>query len=264
MSVGQTLRDVRLAKNLTIADVATAIRIRESLVRDLEIDSFEACGGEVYGRGHQRAYAKFLNLEIDDQIFISPSAASEFENAAMKSGTMSTTTIQTTALQPTTLKPIGSRPNWSVVLGAGSVLAFAMLAVIIVGNNEGVSTPTPVTAPAENSVDTESTPSPETEIDSTNDGDLTAATSANVEIGIKVTSDSCWLRVTDSAGAVVFQGVLRVGDDRSFSDPTQLSVVLGNAGGVNFTLNGVDLGTPGRLGEVLRVTLLPGETSITS
>jgi cytoskeletal protein RodZ len=264
MSVGQILRDARLAKNLTVADAATAIRIRESLVRDLEIDSFEACGGEVYGRGHQRAYAKFLNLEIDDQIFISPSAASEFENAAMKSGTMSTATMQTSALQPTTLKPIGSRPNWSVVLGAGSVLAFAMLAVIIVGNNEGVSTPTPVTAPAENSVDTESTPSPATEIDSTTDGDLTAATSANVEIGIKVTSDSCWLRVTDSAGAVVFQGVLRVGDDRSFSDPTQLSVVLGNAGGVNFTLNGVDLGTPGRLGEVLRVTLLPGETSITS
>ena len=264
MSVGQILRDARLAKNLTIADVTAAIRIRESLVLNLEDDSFEACGGEVYGRGHQRTYAKFLNLEIDDQIFISPSAASEFENAAMKSGTMSTATMQTSALQPTTLKPIGARPNWSMVLGAGSALAFAMLAVIIVGNNEGVSTPTPITAPGENSVETQSATPATTETDSTNDGDLTAATSANVEIGIKVTSDSCWLRVTDSAGAVVFQVVLRVGDERSFSDSTQLSVVLGNAGGVNFTLNGVDLGIPGRLGEVLRVTLLPGETSITS
>ena len=184
--------------------------------------------------------------------------------AAINSTAINSTAFSSAAFKPTNLKPIGATTNWSVVLAAGSVLAIAMLAVIIVGNNQGVSTPTPITAPVDNSVSTESVTPPATEIDSTNDGDLTAATSANVEIGIRVVSDSCWLRVTDSTGSVIFQGVLRVGDERSFSDPTQLSVVLGNAGGVNFMLNGVDLGTPGGVGQVLRVTLLPGETTLTS
>jgi cytoskeleton protein RodZ len=68
MSVGKTLHDARIAKNLSIADVAAAIRLRATIIQDIEQDLFDSCGGEVYGRGHQRMYARFLGLDIDSQI----------------------------------------------------------------------------------------------------------------------------------------------------------------------------------------------------
>lgn len=252
MSVGQSLRQARLDRNLSIAEVATAIRIRATIVQDIEQDNFESCGGETYGRGHQRMYARFLGLDIEDQIAATAPRIAEFE---------------TSSISAAALKPIGARPNWSVVLGAGSLVAISLLVVIVVGNNDGISSPATITTQTEVGTESESTTSSETpntpsSTETTNSGDLTAAATDSVTVGIRVVSDSCWLRVEDGSGAVVFQGVLRAGDEQNFSDSTQLSIVLGNAGGVNFTLNGNDLGTPGALGQVLRLSLLPGQTAI--
>ena len=249
MSVGQALRQARLERNITIAEVAAAIRVRASIVADIEEDKFESCGGEVYGRGHQRIYAKYLNLNIEDQLF---------SNAPIVE-----TNFEPKNISPTVLKPIGARPNWSAVLGAGSVVSIALLAVILIGNNEGILEQNPVTAPAETEIATDKRTTDSSTTSPTTNGDLTASATDEVSVGINVVSDSCWLRVEDSSGEVVFQGVLRLGDQQTFSDPTQLSLVLGNAGGVNFNLNGVDLGTPGTLGQVLRLTVLPGQTTIT-
>jgi cytoskeleton protein RodZ len=249
MSVGKSLRDARLAKNLSIAEVATAIRIRASIVQDIEEDSFDSCGGEVYGRGHQRMYARFLGLDIEDKIVNTPSIETEFES---------------NLIRPSMLKPLGAKTNWSVVLGLGSVVAVAMLAVIVVGNNDGINRPTTIITQDESTSDqTDEIQAEAPTTDTTSDGDLTAAVADEVNVDIEVVGDSCWLRVENSAGEVVFQGVLRSGEVRSFADSTQLSLVMGNAGGVNFTLNGVSLGAPGGLGEVLRLTVLPGQTTIT-
>jgi cytoskeletal protein RodZ len=247
MSIGQTLRDARLARNLSIADVATAIRVRATIIQDIEQDSFESCGGEVYGRGHQRMYARYLGLNIENQIATLSKVEPEFE---------------TISLQATKLKPIGSRPNWSLVLATGSLVSLALLAVIFIGNNDGISEPASIITQVEDSEISEPADEAASNTELTQPGDVTAALTESVSVGISVVSDSCWLRVEDSLGAVVFQGVLRAGDERSFTDETQLSMVLGNAGGVNFTLNGVDLGTPGERGEVLRLTVTPGMTAL--
>lgn len=249
MSVGNTLREARLARNLSIAEVATAIRVRATIVQEIEADLFDSCGGEVYGRGHQRSYARYLGLDIEDQIVTVHIPEKELETAS---------------LSPTKLSPLGARPNWSMVLGSGTLVAVALVAVIIVGNNPGVSKSELVTSPTptqENVTNDQSVP---TETDTTSPGDLTAAATSNVSFSVKVVSDSCWLRVADASGELIFQGVLRVGDQREFSDSTQLAIVLGNAGGVNLTLNGIDIGVPGARGEVLRRTLVPGQTDINS
>lgn len=248
MSIGQTLRDARIAKNLSIADVATAIKVRATIIHDIEKDDFDSCGGEVYGRGHQRMYARFLGLNIENQIATLIKPESEFE---------------TISLKPTKLKPIGASPNWSMVLGAGTVVSLALLAVIFIGNNDGISEPTNIISQTESipegNVDDEPTSGA---VENTQPGDITASATDTVSVGIKVISDSSWLRVEDGTGEVVFQGVLRAGDERSFLDSTQLSLVIGNAGGVNFTLNGINLGTPGDRGEVLRLTVAPGQLAL--
>jgi hypothetical protein len=39
---------------------------------------------------------------------------------------------------------------------------------------------------------------------------------------------------------------------RTYSDPRRLRLVMGNAGGLSLTVNGVPVGTPGAPGQVVR------------
>jgi cytoskeletal protein RodZ len=57
MSIGATLSEARQEAGLTVADVSARTRIRQGLIRDIEQDEFESCGGDFYARGHIRAIA---------------------------------------------------------------------------------------------------------------------------------------------------------------------------------------------------------------
>ena len=63
MTLGETLRAAREDAGMSVEDVSRATRIRGQLVRDIESDQFEACGGAVYARGHIRAIATSLHLD---------------------------------------------------------------------------------------------------------------------------------------------------------------------------------------------------------
>jgi hypothetical protein len=81
-----------------------------------------------------------------------------------------------------------------------------------------------------------------------------------VAVALKITGDS-WVEVRDAKGRTVYSGLLAKGAAKRFSDTTALRLVLGNAGGVELTVNGTPLGTAGKAGEVKRLTFSPGETA---
>ena len=60
-----------------------------------------------------------------------------------------------------------------------------------------------------------------------------------------------WLRVT-ADGKVIFQNVLEKGKTEQWTAQDNLSLWLGNAGGVELALNGKSLGAPGRRSEILK------------
>jgi cytoskeleton protein RodZ len=62
---------------------------------------------------------------------------------------------------------------------------------------------------------------------------------------------------TTASGEELFQGTLKRGQVKTFSDRRRVTLVVGNAGGVTLTVNGTDLGTPGRPGQVARVHFVP-------
>ena len=70
---------------------------------------------------------------------------------------------------------------------------------------------------------------------------------------------SSWVAVRDASGRTVFSGLLGKGDRKRFTDDDGLRVVLGNAGGVQLTVNGRRVGPAGRDGEVKRLTIRPGD-----
>jgi hypothetical protein len=65
--------------------------------------------------------------------------------------------------------------------------------------------------------------------------------------------------VRGTSGRTKFAGVLGKGDRKRFTDADGLRVVLGNAGGVQLTVNGRSVGAAGRDGEVKRLTIRPGD-----
>src|SRR5262249_20075215 len=66
--IGGSLREARLKRNLTPADVQKAIRIRERYLTALEEERWELLPGDAYVKGFLRTYAEYLGL--DGQLYI--------------------------------------------------------------------------------------------------------------------------------------------------------------------------------------------------
>ena len=65
-SVGEHLRQLRLEKRMSVAEVSRATRVPVSSVERIEADRFDELPGEVFVRGFLRAYARALEVPADD------------------------------------------------------------------------------------------------------------------------------------------------------------------------------------------------------
>jgi len=61
--IGGSLREARLKRNLTRADVQKAIRIRDRYLQALEEERWELLPGDAYVKGFLRTYADYLGLD---------------------------------------------------------------------------------------------------------------------------------------------------------------------------------------------------------
>jgi cytoskeleton protein RodZ len=61
--IGVSLREARLKRNLTPADVQKAIRIRDRYLQALEEERWELLPGDAYVKGFLRTYADYLGLD---------------------------------------------------------------------------------------------------------------------------------------------------------------------------------------------------------
>jgi cytoskeletal protein RodZ len=61
--IGGSLREARLKRNLTPADVQKAIRIRDRYLQALEEERWEFLPGDAYVKGFLRTYADYLGLD---------------------------------------------------------------------------------------------------------------------------------------------------------------------------------------------------------
>ena len=68
LGIGTALRDARVARNLSLAEVSALLRIRESHLEAIELEDFEQLPGNVYAIGFIRTYAQYLELNEGDLI----------------------------------------------------------------------------------------------------------------------------------------------------------------------------------------------------
>jgi Helix-turn-helix domain len=63
VGIGGALAEARTTAGLTIAQVSERTRIRETIIRSIELDDYSACGGDYYARGHIRAIARVVGTD---------------------------------------------------------------------------------------------------------------------------------------------------------------------------------------------------------
>jgi cytoskeletal protein RodZ len=242
MSLGSLITQARKSAGLSIEDLSASTNIRSSLLREMESDSFSNCGGETYARGHIRNIA--TKLGVDPLIFITA-----FEEEQMHADrSMKDLLVENSVMkQPEEARKV----SWKVLATISVASLFVVgLAQIIISNTSTVEIPKPITSSTTSS---SATPSP-TATESTPTEQTTVSTGTGVQLIVSASRAKSWLFVSDAAGRTLFSGQIAQGTVKTFSTDVSLNVKVGNAGGVDLTVNGKEVDPIGGDGQVVSVS----------
>lgn len=232
--LGSALAAARRERGLSVEDVAAATRIRPAIVRAIEADDFDACGGAVYARGHLRSVAQVVGADPRPLI-------AEFDRRFHQPVPALRTASLGSFDPPRDAGRSGrGSPTWSSVAIAALVVVLLFLGVSWLVGRGG--DPAPLAGPSASPTTAASTTGP-TPARSTSRPPA-APTPAVVIVRLRATGGSSWVSVTGSDGAAKFAGILAEGQAKEFRDGKELSVRFGNASAVRVTQNGKDVGTP--------------------
>jgi hypothetical protein len=68
VTVGEALAEARYRAGLTVDEVSERTRIREAVIRCIEEDNYDACGGDLYVHGYVRAIAGAIGIDAQPLI----------------------------------------------------------------------------------------------------------------------------------------------------------------------------------------------------
>ncbi len=245
-SLGETLRDRRQECGWSLEEVAQRTRIRRDYLEALEEGNYDLLPADVHTRGFLRTYA--LALGIPDQEVLAMYQRERGQPEIVSIAPVSHPPRRHSCLMPS----LGFFAIASVlILGIGSVIYFGLMFpnTIVPTPTSAPPTPTdilPTRQPTAYLV--VGTPAPTATVAP----NQTPSPAKGLEAVFKVTAD-CWMRVT-ADGVQVFEGTLGAGTTRTFTANRELSVRMGNAGGVQVILNGQDLGVQGQVGQIANKT----------
>ncbi len=258
MSIGQALRAAREDAGLTQEEVAQATRLRTTLVKAIENDDHALCGGDVYARGHIRNLANVIGLDPAPLL-------AEFD--ADRSPNRLTTPAD--AFDPRVSSAAGRRrpPNWSAAMLVVLVLLVGYGGVrLLHGNSSHAASlvdrgaSAPLAGASTSPAPTASAAAGPTAAGSTRPRTTKPATVAPsrrpgmVQVQVTAPNGASWVRATGHDGHRIWEGTVARGATKAFTDATQLSLVIGNAGAVTLQVNGRAIGSPGSRGEVATVS----------
>lgn len=239
MSLGALITKSRTQARISIEELSKLTNIPVTLLRHMENNDFAKCGGETYARGHLRNIA--TKVGIDEQIFLDLFEAEVTAPAKPIRELLNENNVTMPYQEP-------KRISWKV-LAAGSAAVLVLFAGAQVifsttgSNNEpdviATASATPTESAAE-SVAPSTAASPEI--------------TGGVTVELAATRGNTWLYATNEDGKVLFSGMIRKGNSKTFVQPEQVNLRVGNAGGVDISVNGENVGSVGVNGEVVNLT----------
>ena len=236
MEAKSSLAQAREAAGLTVEQISALTNIRAAVIKDLEMNSVEICGGIAYARGHIRTITKVLNQKTPKSVsFDADLIVAEIEAAQSEDGRKIIDRLaeNNVADKPREKRRIKFRTLASI---SAAVLSIGFVAQVAIGNVSNIDVDTSQITTTRKSFQNEA-----------------ASTPAGVNLVVTGISGKSWIGLTNANGEQVFNGQISSGQVATFNDPQLIKAVIGNAGAVKLNLNGSDLGVAGAEGEVVRL-----------
>jgi len=270
LDVGGGLQAARVARGMSVPELASATRIRAELIEAIERNDFARCGGDVFARGHVRAIASTLGLDAAQFVAAMGGVTTESALEAVEPESVNIWELRERATVPS------ERRTWAVfavvgVLIVGALIYMARHNSSAAGNaldaaelpsvtSTGTATVTAEPTPLETTPSASPTPSASV-ADATSAPTPPQETTSEVVDGALVVELDCtqtsWVRITNAQG-LLYEGTLRAGDRKVLSSDTDVTVRVGNAGGVGLVVNGTTYAHLGVVGEVYTHTFVVG------
>ena len=252
--IGDLLRRERERQNLSIKDIEKATSIRALYIDAIEKGEYKTLPGEVYAKGFVRNYANYLKLnaneivnafneEMHPQEELQDAAGSSSAEEARQEQSAERNREEYRGPKITSLEsyPIekSSHGVRNALMVAVAVFVVALVALIAFGGDEEPSAPAPraKTQTQQGQKQTEAAPKPAAD---------------GVEVKLSFT-DLCWTEVVVD-GKTEFEGTAEKGKVLTLKGKDKVRITAGNAGALNYSLNGKDMGAIGQKGEVVEKT----------
>lgn len=236
MQSKSSLAQARETAGLTVEQISALTNIRVAVIKDLENNSVDICGGIAYARGHIRTIAKVLNQKTPKSIsFDADLIVAEIEAAQSNDGRK---IIERLAENNVADKPKEKKRMKFKTLAtiSATVLSIGFVAQVAINNVSNIDVDTSQITTTRKSFQNEA-----------------ASTPSGVNLVVTGINGKSWIGLTNANGEQVFNGQISSGQVATFTDPQLIKAVIGNAGAVRLNLNGSDLGVAGAEGEVVRL-----------
>ncbi|MFF4351291.1 helix-turn-helix domain-containing protein [Streptomyces sp. NPDC001530] len=257
LSIGRALRQARVEAGLTVDDVSNATRVRIAIVQAIEQDDFAPCGGDVYARGHIRTLARAVHLDPAPLL-----ARYDAEHGGRPAPTPAAPLFEAERIRPER-----RGPNWTAAMVAAIVAVIGFVGFTVVkGSDSGDGTKTQV---AEGSTPTTSKPvakptdtKPADPKPDPSDSAIAAAPQDKVTVQVSAVDGRSWISAKDHNGRMLFDGLLKKGDSKTFQDNSKINLILGDAGAIQLYVNGKKIEDDFQPGAVERLTYTKGDPQV--
>jgi cytoskeleton protein RodZ len=257
LSIGHALRQARIAAGLTVDDVTNATRVRIAIVQAIEADDFAPCGGDVYARGHIRTLAKAVHLDPVPLL----------EQYDAEHGGRPAPTPAAPLFEAERIRPERRGPNWTAAMVAAivAVVGFVGFTAFKGGDDGGAKTQVAEGSTASTSKSASPTPK-NTKTDNPksdpSDSAIAAAPQDKVTVQVSAADGRSWISAKDHNGRLLFDGLLKQGDSKTFQDSEKVNLVLGDAGAIQLYVNGKKIEDDFQPGAVERLTYTKGDPQV--
>ncbi|MEU8977846.1 RodZ domain-containing protein [Streptomyces sp. NPDC048309] len=256
VSIGRALRQARIEAGLTVDDVSNATRVRIAIVHAIEQDDFAPCGGDVYARGHIRTLARAVHLDPAPLL-----ARYDAEHGGRPAPTPAAPLFEAERIRPER-----RGPNWTAAMVAAIVAVIAFVGFTMVKGSSGSDTKTQV---AEGSTPTTSKPvtkpsgsKPADPKPAPSDSAIAAAPQDKVTVQVSAANGRSWISAKDHNGRMLFDGLLKQGESKTFQDSSKINLILGDAGAIQLYVNGKKIEDAFQPGAVERLTYTKGDPQV--
>ena len=246
MPVGEILRRTRLHYNRTIEEVEATLRIQSKQLEAIETGDTEALPARVYAIGFVRSYAEYLGLDGEKIVTLFKEQSGETKPKVKAK----------LAVQKDTSK----KPPFAIIIGVVVFTCVVILAAItLMGDKQPIQKKPEMVPEVPQALKAKVLEEKQkSAVAKPTEPEVKPKAPKPKGIVLKMLSDS-WVEIRDQNRRKLISRVLKKGDQYFVPERLDLTISIGNAGGVEIIVDGEPLDNLGVKGQVLRNIPLDAE-----